>query len=81
MGAGQSWEKSELRRRAKHGVWIYGFGSALVGGTMAYFAADATTAILIFVTLVVASLSALALTLKFADWYSDLMNKPWGRKR
>ena len=50
-----------------------------MGGIATYFAADATTAILISVALVCATLSALALTLRFADWYSDLMNKPWGR--
>jgi phage shock protein PspC (stress-responsive transcriptional regulator) len=77
----EQWSKAELRRRAKRGVFIYGFGSALMGGIAAYFAADATTAILISVALVCATLSALALTLRFADWYSDLMNKPWGRSK
>ena len=39
------------------------------------------TAILIFVALAFATLAGLALGLKIADWYSELMNKPWGRSR
>jgi hypothetical protein len=38
------------------------------------------TAILIFIALVFCTLSGVALALMFADWYSEVMNKPWRRK-
>jgi hypothetical protein len=75
-----AWSKQELRRRTKR-AGVYPLGVVIAGSVVAYFLADLVTAMLIFVALAFATLAGLALGLKIADWYSDLMNKPWGRSR
>lgn len=75
-----AWSKQELRRRTKR-AGVYPFGVVIAGSVVAYFLADLVTAILIFVALAFATLAGLALGLKIAEWYSDLMKRPWGRSR
>jgi hypothetical protein len=75
-----AWSKQELRRRTKRAA-VYPFGLVIAGSVVAYFLADLVTAILIFIVLAFSTLAGLVLGLKIADWYSDLMNKPWGQNR
>jgi 1,4-dihydroxy-2-naphthoate octaprenyltransferase len=73
------WSKAQVRRSTRRAAG-YALVPVVAGSVVAYFLADLVVALLMLVTLLFCTFAGIAVSLKITDWYSDLMNKPWGRR-